>query len=268
MHAADRLAEGYAITAAAVPAPPVDSGLEVALVVAPPVVVHGDEVLTVEQITAGAAVVTFASGGCTVLPVLPGRVTLATVEDGRLVDCAMVAANPSGASGASGASGGTRGTLGRRALKAAYSRFGLSPDDDEDDDPSAADLDADPLSGVYLAWTLHDRGRRAELRELVRPGTATERLFDVVLLADDSGDTGELGNTGELGELGTPDRWARLLTPVPLLARGWALLPAAPARVRDRALSFPPRLPSHWTLFAAEDAARVTAALLDTEESP
>jgi hypothetical protein len=40
--------------------------------------------------------------------------------------------------------------------------------------------------------------------------------------------------------------------------------------VQERARAFPPRLPSHWTLFPAADAARVTAAVLAAppEESP
>lgn len=229
--------------------------LEVAGEDGPLVVVHGDEAVRVDRVTPTAAVVTLASGGCAVLPTLPGRITLATVEDGRLVDCAL----PPEGVGPSGAPA----PVGRRALVAAWSRFGLCRDeDDEDDEP---DLAADPLAAVYRAWELHDRGRQDGVRELAGAGGAGAGLFDVVLLAGGPGGTG--GPGGAASE-GTPDRWAGLLTPVPLLARGWALLPAAPARVRDRALAFPPRLPSHWTLFAAADAPHVVAAVAAAADRP
>lgn len=248
--------------------------LEVAPVSGPRVVVHGDRAVRIDQVTPTAVVVTLASGGCAVLPTLPGRITLATVEDGRLVDCALPrdpaepgaapdptrsagrvdAASPAGLAGAVGPSGAV-GPVARRALTAAWSRFGLCRDEDADDDP---DLELDPLEAVYRAWGLHDRGRRDTVAGLARPDGPGARLFDVVLLASGPGAAG---------------RWAGLLTPVPLLARGWALLPAAPRAVRDRALVFPTRLPSHWTLFAAADAPRVVAALAATaldgpEESP
>jgi hypothetical protein len=268
--AADRLAAGLAVGAAVAGA----LELEVAPVPGPRVVVHGDRAVRIHQVTPTAAVVTLASGGCAVLPTLPGRITLATVEDGRLVDCALPrdpadpgaapgptrsagrvdAASAAGLAGAVGPSGAV-GPVARRALTAAWSRFGLCRDEDADDDP---DLELDPLEAVYRGWALHDRGRRDAVAELARPDGPGAGLFDVVLLASGPG---------------ASRRWAGLLTPVPLLARGWALLPAAPRAVRDRALAFPTRLPSHWTLFAAADAPRVVAALAATaldgpEESP
>jgi hypothetical protein len=298
--AADRLAAGLAVGATAATAVPAGPGagavpagpgaartagpgvaaddagpeLEVAAVPGPRVVVHGDRAVRIDQVTPTAAVVSLASGGCAVLPTLPGRITLATVEDGRLVDCALPRdpadpgaapgpthsagrvdpASPAGLAGAAGPSGAV-GPVARRALTAAWSRFGLCRDEDADDDP---DLELDPLEAVYRAWALHDRGRRDAVAGLAGPDGPGARMFDVVLLASGPGAAG---------------RWAGLLTPVPLLARGWALLPAAPRAVRDRALAFPTRLPSHWTLFAAADAPRVVAALaaaaLDgPEESP
>ncbi|GEL48778.1 hypothetical protein CHO01_38940 [Cellulomonas hominis] len=202
--------------------------------------VLGDPAAQVLPGTDGAAVVALSAGGCAVLPLLPGRVTVATVEDGRLVDCALPRADAPRATAA----------LGRRALAAASSRFGLDADDTDDD--ADADLDADPLAAVYRAWALHDRGRRADLAALAAPGAPGARLFDVLLLADPAA---------------PPDRWRALLTPVPLLARGWALLPAAPDAVRARAAAFGPRLPGHWTVVAA-DAPRVAAALRAPEEAP
>ncbi len=262
--AADRLAVSLAVGAAA-PAAPVTAGpgLEVATVAAPAVVVHGDRVVAVEQVTSGAAVVTLASGGCAVLPTVPGRVTLATVEDGSLVDCSLPrdpSARSDGSRDGPGPSGGT-GPVARRALAAAWSRFGLSRDDE--DDPDDPDVDADPLAAVYRVWEHHDRGRRDAVTALARPGAPGADLFDVLLLA------------GGAAPDGAGPRWGTVLTPVPLLARGWALLAAAPAPVRARALAFPPRRPSHWTLFAAADAPRVVAAVADAarpadraEESP
>ncbi|MCG7287492.1 caspase family protein [Cellulomonas sp. ACRRI] len=259
---------GPATAAPAVPAPIPAPDLEVAPLPAAPrpggpvVVVQGDRALDVVPVSPTAVVVTFASGGCAVLPTLPGRVTLATVEHGRLVDCALPrtpgadAVPPPGADGA----------VARRALAAAWSRFGLRPDDDEDDDEHAgppgprdpADdparaarravaVDADPLAALYRAWELHDRGRRAAIADLAEAGFPGARLFDVVLLASGP----------DPGRDDRPVDWAGLLTPVPLLSRGWPLLAAAPPGVQDRALSFPARLPSHWTLFAAENADRV-----------
>lgn len=258
-----------AVPAAAVPAPARAPEVEIAPLPPAPrpggplVVVQGDRALDVVPVSPTAVVVTFASGGCAVLPTLPGRVTLATVEHGCLVDCALPRAP--GADGG-GPPPGVDGAVARRALAAAWSRFGLRPDDDEDDEadgrpPStggaeadhgrgerrALAVDTDPLAALYRAWELHDRGRRADFADLATPGSAGARLFDVVLLASGP----------DPGRDDHPVDWAGLLTPVPLLARGWPLLAAAPAEVRDHALSFPARLPSHWTLFAAENAARV-----------
>lgn len=270
-----------------------DVQLEVAVVSGPRVVVHGDEVVRVDQVTSTAAVVTLASGGCVVLPTLPGRITLATVEDGHVVDCALARAGTDGsgrdeprAGVAAVGRSGAAGPLARRALTAAWSRFGLTRDEPPEGDP---DLAADPLEAVYRAWDLHDRGRRAELAALARGDGPAARLFDVLLLAGGP-DLGDLDDPGGPDGLGGPGRpggaaravgpggrgaprvatsstagpWAGLLTPVPLLARGWALLPGAPAAVRDAALAFPARLPSHWTLFAAADAPRVVAAVAAT----
>ncbi|WP_431838214.1 hypothetical protein [Cellulomonas sp. Y8] len=256
---------------AAVPAPARAPDLEVAPLPAAPrpggplVVVQGDRALDVVPVSATAVVVTFASGGCAVLPTLPGRVTLATVERGCLVDCALPRAP--GADGGPPPPG-VDGAVARRALAAAWSRFGLRPDDDEDDGDGGLDrapgraapdpvpdrperpavaVDTDPLAALYRAWELHDRGRRAAIADLATPGSPGARLFDVVLLASGP----DPGHDDE------PVDWSDLLTPVPLLSRGWPLLAAAPPAVRDHALSFPARLPSHWTLFAAENAARV-----------
>ncbi|WP_203669576.1 caspase family protein [Cellulomonas pakistanensis] len=206
----------------------------------PLVVVQGDRALAVEPVTPTAVVVTFASGGCAVLPTLPGRVTLATVEDGRLVDCAL----PRAPGADVPPPPGIDGAVARRALAAAWSRFGLRPDDDEDGEAAS---DADPLAVLYRAWELHDRGRRSAVAELARPGSPGARLFDVALLASGPDPARD----------DRPVDWAGLLTPVPMLSRGWPLLAAAPPAVQDRALSFPARLPSHWTLFAAENADRV-----------
>lgn len=260
--------------AAAVPAPAPAPEVEVAPLPAAPrpggplVVVQGDRALDVVPVSPTAVVVTFASGGCAVLPTLPGRVTLATVEHGGLVDCALPRAP--GAEGGPPPPG-VDGAVARRALAAAWSRFGLRPDDEDDEDdgatrdrpgpatarqPGADDgrrsrpavaVEADPLAALYRAWELHDRGRRAGIADLATPGSPGARLFDVVLLASGP----------DPGRDDRPVDWAGLLTPVPLLSRGWALLAAAPPGVRDHALSFPARLPSHWTLFAAENAARV-----------
>ncbi|MBW0256415.1 hypothetical protein, partial [Cellulomonas sp. PS-H5] len=272
---------------AAVPAPARAPDLEVAPLPPAPrpggplVVVQGDRALDVVPVSATAVVVTFASGGCAVLPTLPGRVTLATVERGCLVDCALPRAP--GADGGPPPPG-VDGAVARRALAAAWSRFGLRPDDEDDEDvgsdpapgraghdrvrdraerPAVA-VDTDPLAALYRAWELHDRGRRAAIAGLAAPGSPGARLFDVVLLASGP----DPGHDDE------PVDWSDLLTPVPLLSRGWPLLAAAPPAVRDHALSFPARLPSHWTLFAAENAARVaevaTAAAVPSrpEEEP
>lgn len=258
-----------AAAAPAVPVPAPAPDLEVAPLPTAPrpggpvVVVQGDRALDVVPVSPTAVVVTFASGGCAVLPTLAGRVTLATVEHGRLVDCALPRAP--------GADGGTPppgvdGAVARRALAAAWSRFGLRPDDEDDadeddgpaeergraDDPAraarrTAAVDADPLAALYRAWELHDRGRRAAIADLARAGSPGARLFDVVLLASGP----------DPGRDDRPVDWAGLLTPVPLLSRGWPLLAAAPPAVQERALSFPARLPSHWTLFAADNADRV-----------
>lgn len=230
---------------AGVPVPLPAPELEIAAVVpaatgGPLVVVQGDRALVVEPVTPTAVVVTFASGGCAVLPALPGRITLATVEDGRLVDCAL----PRAPGADVPPPPGTDGAVARRALAAAWSRFGLRPDDEDDAEEAE---DADPLAALYRAWELHDRGRRDAIAGLARPGAPGARLFDVALLASGP----------DPGHDDRPVDWGGLLTPVPLLSRGWPLLAAAPPAVRDRALSFPARLPSHWTLFAAENADRV-----------
>ncbi len=256
-----------AAAAPAVPAPVPAPDLEVAPLPTAPrpggpvVVVQGDRALDVVPVSPTAVVVTFASGGCAVLPTLPGRVTLATVEHGCLVDCALPRAP--GADGGPPPPG-VDGAVARRALAAAWSRFGLRPDDEDDEDEGPAEergraddparaarrtvaVDADPLAALYRAWELHDRGRRAAIADLARAGSPGARLFDVVLLASGP----------DPGRDDRPVDWAGLLTPAPLLSRGWPLLAAAPPAVQDRALSFPARLPSHWTLFAADNADRV-----------
>lgn len=255
-----------AAAAPAVPVPAPAPDLEVAPLPGAPrpggpvVVVQGDRAIDVVPVSPTAVVVTLASGGCAVLPTLPGRVTLATVEHGRLVDCALPRAP--GADGGPPPPG-VDGAVARRALAAAWSRFGLRPDDEDDPDEHdagvggrepaggaagrAVAVDADPLAALYRAWELHDRGRRAAIAELARAGSPGARLFDVVLLASGPDPARD----------DRPVDWAGLLTPVPLLSRGWPLLAAAPPAVQDHALSFPARLPSHWTLFAAENADRV-----------
>jgi hypothetical protein len=267
--AADRLAESFTVVARAAPpgvaaaARPgaelelklaVPAGAPVSLPAGPPVIVHGARAVRVDRLTGTAALVVLDSGCCAVLPVLPGRTTVALVEAGNLVDCAMPR------DGAAPSVDGRAAALAGRARSAAWSRFGLCLDDDADEDPAGAlDPEDDPLAAVYRAWVLHDRGRRDAVARLAEPGAPGARLFDVALLA-------QPGGVPDPGDA----RWRELLTPVPLLARGWSLLPAAPEPVQERARAFPPRLPSHWTLFPAADAARVTAAVLGAlpEESP
>ncbi|MFG2988274.1 caspase family protein [Streptomyces sp. NPDC048257] len=166
--------------------------------------------------------VRLGSGHCTLVPAFPDRLGTLTVENNRLVDVSYVDVS-------SGWPGTDTGYRRRRAWMAAASRYGLS----WEEEINVGELmkwherygAADPSLDVYLAHALADRGRR-DLVSLLLGKDQIPSLYDVLLLARERTDR-------------------PVVPPIPLLARGWALLKPAEAK------RSPSPLPSHWTLFPA-----------------
>jgi hypothetical protein len=166
--------------------------------------------------------VRLGSGHCALVPAFPNRLGTLTIDNNRLVDVSYVDMS-------SGWPGTDTDYRYRRAWMAAASRYGISWEDETSDKEllqwHTRYCGADPSLDLYLAYALADRGRR-DLVSLLCDSDDVPSLYDVRLLAREWTDS-------------------PVVPPLPLLARGWALLNPAVAK------RSPSPLPSHWTLFSA-----------------
>lgn len=206
----------------------------------------------------GASVVLrFDDGTGVSLPALPGFLTALTVEDGELVD---VAYEPSDNTDRWQTFAGRAPEVRRlRAVASAATRNGVFRLDDENALELASQMQyakgIDPSLAVYAAYAYQDLQRVDLIREMsgyMRDDLGA-RLFDVALLAR------ELD-----GKTAGADR--DVLSFMPMLSQGWALLSAArvslPRSVEGIQRSL---FPSVWTLFAPEGVDQLHDALRSGE---
>jgi hypothetical protein len=187
------------------------------------------------------------SGNGIVVPALPDFVTALTIEDSELVDVGFESVHlpPDDKIRA------------LHSVALASTRNGVFRLEGEHASAVADTLKnargIDPTLAVYAAYAYSDFQRRDLIRETsecVRNRLGGAQLFDIALLA------------GELDEkkIGT-DR--RLLSFVPLLTQGWALLGAhrveLPGSLADLRSTV---LPSVWTMFDEAGVRRIRAALI------
>ncbi|WP_424888879.1 hypothetical protein [Streptomyces sp. XH2] len=178
--------------------------------------------------------VQLASGHCAFVPAYPGYLGTLTIDDSRLVDVSYISSR---------APSTDPDYLNQRAWMAVASRYGL-PWWEETGLEGLVRLhdrahDGDPSIDLYVAYAMVELGRRDLVDTLL--GDDRPALYDVRLLARDR-------TAGPV------------VPPVPLLARGWALLEPSVAR------ALPTPLPSHWTLFAAEELSRLREVLTQDQE--
>jgi hypothetical protein len=108
----------------------------------------------------------------------------------------------------------------------------------------------DPSLAVYAAYAYHDLQRQDLLREMASYLTADlgAPLFDVALLAR------------QLDRRAATD-W-QVISPMPLLSQGWALLNAYRVRLAKELTGLDQHLsPSLWTLLLPHGVQQVRAAL-------
>jgi hypothetical protein len=202
----------------------------------------------------GASVLlVFEDGSGVVLPAIPEFLAALTVEDGELVD---VAYEPS-ANSWRWAEFGSRADAVRtlRAVASSSTRNGVFHLEGDDALEVARRMQyskgVDPTLAIYAAYAYHELQQRDLIRQMsgyMRDDLGA-RLFDVALLARELEDT----------TIGTDPQ---VLSFVPLLAQGWALLPAY-------RVSLPPSLrgiqqtllPSVWTMFDARGVERLRLAM-------
>lgn len=224
----------------------------------------GAEILTDDEVrvsrleSSGASIVLrFDDGTGVSLPAIPGFLTALTVEDGELVD---VAYEPSENTERWRSFVGRAPEVRRlRAVAAAATRSGVFRLDDDNALELAMQMQyakmVDPGLAVYAAYAYQDLQRIDLIREMsgyLRHDLGA-RLFDVALLAR------ELD-----GETAGAD--PHVLSFMPMLSQGWALLSAARVSL-PRSVEGIQRflLPSVWTLLTPEGVDQLHDALRSGE---
>lgn len=191
------------------------------------------------------------------LPALPGFLTALTVQDGELVD---VAYEPSDNTDRWWEFEERAPAVRRlRAVASAATRNGVFRLDDENALDLAREMQyakgIDPSLAVYAAYAYQDLQRVDLIRGMsgYMRNDLGARLFDVALLAREL-DGKTAGADGQV------------LSFMPMLSQGWALLSAARVSL-PRSLEGIQRfvLPSVWTLFAPEGVDRLHDALASGE---
>jgi hypothetical protein len=217
------------------------------------------EVVRVDQVDPpGAGVLlVFESGAGAVVPAIPEFLATLTVEDGELIDVAYEPSDNSWRWGEFAPRAMEIRAL--RAVASASTRSGVFRLEGDDALSVARRMQIakglDPTLAIYAAYAYNDMQRRDLIREMsgYMRGDLGARLFDIALLAGELDDT-KIGNDREL------------LSFMPLLAQGWALLGARrvrlPKALEDlRAML----LPSVWTLLDERGTERVRAAMQNGE---
>ena len=214
-----------------------------------------DELVRIDPLDyrGGEALLVFERGHGVALPAIPEFLTAVTVEGGEVVD---VAYEPSeGTQRWEEFSHRAREVRALRAVAASSSREGSFALEGDDALEVARRLQyaksVDPALAVYAAYAYAEHGRR----DLIRAMHASMRddlgaaLFDVALLARARGGRPSAPGDGLLGF-------------APLLAQGWALLPASrmtlPPSLQDLAAHVLPS--SLWTMYDAGGVERIRNA--------
>ncbi len=201
----------------------------------------------------GNVLLVLVGGQGVALPAIAEFLTAVTVEDGEVVD---VAYEPSeGTDRWHDFQHRAREVRALRAVAASASREGTFELEGEDALAVARRLQyakgVDPALAIYAAYAYADHGRRDLVREMhgYMRGDLGAALFDVALLARERDGRRRIGREELLGF-------------APLLAQGWALLPAS-------RMTLPPSLQtlerhvlpsSLWTMYDAEGVDRIRNA--------
>lgn len=199
----------------------------------------------------------FDSGNGVVLPAIPDFLASLTVDDGELVN---VSYEPSDNTLRWGEYA-PRATEVRnlRGIAASATRDGVFRLEDDDALEMARRMQmakgVDPTLGLYAAYAYHDMNQLDRLREMsgyMRDDLGA-RLFDVALLAR------ELRGV-------TTGKDPAVLSFMPLLSQGWALLPAQRIELPQSLQGLHEHLvPSVWTMFDAEGVQRLEPAIATRE---
>ena len=215
---------------------------------------HADWIELAPDGPAVDALLTFADGSATLLPVIAGYITSLTIDDGELADVAFVPALASPVTGAGAGAGPDDVAIRLRAAVAAAARQGIFQLDRTDGDLLAAHMQQagaiDPGLALYAAYGFHDQQMRAPLLALddALKKQCGVSLFDIGMLAKrlPSGTSRETG----------------YLPALPLLARGWAIWASAQPHIQEPLSSLRRELlPSLWTHFTAAGAASLRTFL-------
>ena len=211
---------------------------------------HADWIELAPDGPAVDALLTFADGSATLLPVIAGYITSLTIDDGELADVAFVPAIDSPAGGAGQDDVASR----LRMAVAAAARQGIFQLDGANGELLAAHLlqagAIDPGLALYAAYGFHDQQMRAALLALddALKKQCAVSFFDIGMLARrlPPGPTGEGAYTPA----------------VPLLARGWSIWASAQSPMPAPLLGLRRELlPSLWTHFSAAGAESLRAFL-------
>jgi hypothetical protein len=218
------------------------------------VVVRDDDIRVDTPPRPGASVLLGIEGGrYVVLPAIPGFLGALSVEDGELVD---VDYEPSANSKRwDEFKDRAQGLRALRAVASSATRNGVFRLEGEDAYAIAKRMQysksLDPALAIYAAYGYDDLGRKDRIREMGRFMTEDlgGRFFDIALLAKEL----------ERKESGHDPT---VLSFVPLLAQGWALLSANRVSL-PQVLSGLERslVPSVWTMFDDEGGRRIRSAM-------
>lgn len=192
--------------------------------------------------TATEVLITFTDGSAALLPAIRDFVILLSVDNGELADVSYLGPETSNDDGAAAlrstiAVAARNGTLrlDRDLAKLLAERM-------------AADTQIDLSLALYAAYAFYDQQMTASIRQLSKAlkDQASISLFDISLLA------------GELNGVTLPQPGYH--PGLPMLARAWALLPAAKISVTDELRDIKKELlPSLWSHFNPTGAQRLRA---------
>jgi hypothetical protein len=211
----------------------------------------GDVVRVNDVDPPGASVLLVLDSGMgVVVPAIPDFITALTVADGELIDVAfddlVFGLDPKIAALHAVASASTRSGAFRLEGEHALAVANTLKDA----------RGRDPALAIYAAYAYDDFKRRDlihETSECVRNRLSGAQLFDIALLA------GELDGKSVGGD-------SALLSFVPLLAQGWALLGARRVRLPGSLADIQATLmPSVWTMFDQRGTERIRAAMQQGE---
>jgi hypothetical protein len=213
----------------------------------------GDDVRAQVAPPGASVLLVFSDGGGTLLPAIPGYLAALDVDEGELVDVAYEPSENNWRWYEFSDRAAKARTL--RAVIASSAREGIFRLEGEGAESIARDMQsakaADPTLAVYAAYAYNDLqlvGRIREMAEYMRRDL-NAALFDVVMLGREL-----------VGKRSGDD--PTVLSFVPLLAQGWALLNALRVTLPEELEGIQRTLKSSlWTLFDPAGVARIRAAL-------